>query len=83
MILEYLTITKNSSYDPNPNGYKGSIKLKGTYGTIELALNHDLSTQILAIVGNNAVDSARQIAQNLTADVFTVPALESKKATDL
>lgn len=83
MILEYLSITKNSNYDPNPNGYKGSISFKGAFGKIELALNHELSTQILALVGNNAVDSAKQLAQNLSADVFTVPALESKSATDL
>lgn len=83
MILDQLSITKNTTYDPNPSGYKGHIRFRGAYGAIELALNHELSAQILAIVGNNAVDSAKQLAQNLSTDVFTVPALESKSATDL
>lgn len=78
MILEDLQIHKNQSYDANPNGYTGRIKFKGQYGTIELALNHELSTKILAIVGANAVESAKELAHNLSADVFSVPALEVK-----
>jgi len=78
MILEELTIRRNQNYDPNPTGYKGQIRFKGQYGAIELALNHEVSSQILAIVGANAVETTRQIAQNLSADVFNVPAIEEK-----
>lgn len=78
MILEQLTITKNNSYDPIPTGYKGQIRIKGKYGAIELSLNHELSAKILAIIGNNAVDSAKELAENLSADVFTVPAIAGK-----
>lgn len=78
MIVERLEITKNMRYEANPNGYKGRIRFSGEHGEIELALSHELSTKILAIVGQNAVDFAKDLATNLAADVFTAPALEAK-----
>lgn len=80
MILEQLTITKNSSYSPNPDGFSGQLRFKSQYGAIELQLTPDLSAKILAVVGANAVEASKQIAQNLSADVFSVPAIESKPA---
>lgn len=80
MILEQLDITKNSSYHANPDGYTGRLRFKNAYGHVELALNGETSARILAVVAGSIVESAKDIATNLTAACVTVPAIESKPA---
>jgi hypothetical protein len=75
MILTSLNIYKNDSYMPNPDGYRGSLSFKNQYGDITLQLTADLSAKILALIGESAVQATRDIAQNLTAAVFSQPAL--------
>lgn len=73
MILDSLTIRRNQSYDTNPAGYTGSLRLQNRYGAIELALNEQVSAKILAVIGDSAVESAKDIAQQLSATVFSQP----------
>lgn len=77
MILTSLSINKNESYHPNPDGYRGSLSFKNQYGEISLQLTADLSAKILAIVGENAVEATRDIARNLSAAVFSQPQLQA------
>jgi hypothetical protein len=79
MILSTLTITKNQNYEANPDGYKGRLSFQNAYGTVELALNAETSAKILAVVAESVVESARDIATNLTAACLTVPALTNKR----
>jgi hypothetical protein len=81
VILTSLSIYKNDSYQPNPDGYRGSLSFKNSYGDITLQLTADLSAKILAIVGENAVEAARDIAKNLSAAVFSQPQLAAPEKT--
>lgn len=80
MILSTLTITKNQNYEANPDGYKGRLAFQNQYGTVELALNAETSAKILAVVAESVVESAKDIATNLTAACVTVPALANARA---
>jgi hypothetical protein len=75
MILTQLSIYKNESYQPNPDGYRGTLSFKNQYGDITLQLTPELSAKILALVGENAIEATRAVANNLTAAVFSQPAL--------
>lgn len=76
MILEGLEISMRNTWE-GPPGYRGRIKFKNERGTVEIALNDETSRKLLAVVAEQAVESARDIANNLAADVFTHPALEA------
>ena len=78
MILESLTITKNQSYEANPDGYRGYLRFRNTYGAIELTLNEETSAKILTVVGASAVESAKLIAGQLSSSVFAQTALPKK-----
>lgn len=83
MILEQLSITKNRSYDAQPDGFKGRVKFTNAQGTVELELNHEVSTKILAVVADAVVESAKDIAHNLSANVFTQLALPKNDRSSL
>jgi hypothetical protein len=80
MILEELTIRKNKAWEANPNGYTGMVRFKNAQGAVELALNHETSRRILAVVADTVVESSREIAANLTRDsIDSIPALMSEQ----
>lgn len=77
MILESLQINIRAGWEEGAGSYRGLIRFKGQYGTVELALTDEVSKKLLAVVGDAVVDSAREVATSLTADVFAAPRIES------
>ena len=78
MILENLVIARRNSWENGIGDFRGTLRIKGANGTIELAVDDEVSKRILAVVADSLVIAAKDIAQNLTAEVFTQPSLESK-----
>jgi hypothetical protein len=83
MILERLSITKKYSYKKTePLTYEGAIKYANERGEISITLNDETSRKVLAVIADQLVETSKQVAKNLTADVITAnPAIthESKQ----
>lgn len=81
MRLEQLTITR-VMWGAREGQYEGKIKYTNEYGSIDLALTHDVSMKLLGIVADSMIESSKQIARELTASVIdclpetVVPKLE-------
>jgi hypothetical protein len=67
MILEDLRIERQA-YGADKGKFKGSIRFSNDRSKIEMALTHDVSEQLLKVVGDCLVESAKELAMDLTAD---------------
>lgn len=81
MILQRLEITRGTGYSwDKDQSLRGKISFKGKQGTVDLDLNEEMATKLLAIVADGIVEAASDIAHNLTAEVITqVTAIEHVK----
>lgn len=80
MILEHIIINRVfAGTGAAVEQYKGVIKFKGSYGSVEIQLTDELSKRVLAVIGENAVEATRELAQKLSGEVFT--ALPSAQTT--
>ena len=79
MRLESLTIRKTWAHEKE-TGYKGEVLFVGPLGKVQLNLNHDLSTRVLAVLAEEVTAASRMIAEELTASVIEqvaeTPAIE-------
>tara|TARA_R110000868_G_scaffold148418_3_gene370368 strand:- start:950 stop:1189 length:240 start_codon:yes stop_codon:yes gene_type:complete len=78
MVLESLSINRRQTWEAGFGAYRGQIKFVNERGSVELTLDDETSRKLLAVVADATVESAKNIATNLTAEVFTQPQLESK-----
>lgn len=67
MILEKLEIERQS-YGPDKGKFKGSMRFANERSRIEMSLTHDVSERLLKVVGEALVDSAKELATELTSD---------------
>lgn len=67
MILEKLEIERQQ-WGTDKGKFKGSIRFANDKSRIEMALTHDVSERLLKVVGESLVDSAKELAGELTAD---------------
>lgn len=65
-----------------PDTYTGNLSFKGTYGSVTINLTADLSKAVLAAVAGCLVESSKELAEHLTAEVIAgaVPVLEAPVA---
>lgn len=78
MQLESLSIQRRI-YGPNEGKLEGEITFKNPRGKVQLVLNDEISQRLLAIVADGVVESSREIAVSLTAQVLTaIPAIEPR-----
>lgn len=79
IVLKSLTIRDINYYSYTQSGpvaYTGELEFRNGTGEVKLRLNEDLSKKILAVVGANMVESTKELARSLTADVISgVPVL--------
>ena len=81
MILKQLTIFRKNSWDEKCNSpLVGSIEFKNDLGSIKLDLSEEMAQKILAIVAEGVVESAKEVASKLTANLLVqgAPALEHR-----
>lgn len=81
MILEALRIDRGyiSAYD-RANGtispLTGEVTFAGSNGKVQLALNEETSKKILAVVAEQLVESSKELAEKMTAEIIqAAPAL--------
>ena len=78
MQLERLDISRKD-YGPNKGLMEGEITFKNPAGRIQLILNDDTCKKILELCAEGLVDSAKEVANHLTAEIITsMPLLENK-----
>jgi hypothetical protein len=71
MILQQLTISQVYKYKKDePLRYKGAIKYAGDYGEVSVTLNDETSRRVLAVIADQLVETSREIAQDLTAEII-------------
>jgi hypothetical protein len=80
IVLKSLTIRDSNYYSyssgSGPVAYTGELEFRNGTGEVKLRLNEDLSKKILAVVGESMIESTRDLARSLTADVISgVPVL--------
>lgn len=85
MKLEHMHIRPFYSYEEGfkEGFYRGEIKFTGTNGTVMINLTPAVAGRILAVVADDLVVASREIATQLTAEVFdharlASPALEAQ-----
>ncbi len=78
MQLEKIRIER-MEYGPNKGRLEGEITFKSPVGRVQTLLNDTLCTKILYVVAENLVETTKQIADNMTAEIITqTPALIQK-----
>jgi hypothetical protein len=77
MILQSLIIQRGSGFTwDKDKPLKGTIKFVDDNGSVELNLSEAMAQRLLEIVADGVVESAQQVATQLTASVLTqVPTL--------
>ena len=83
MIVSKIEIRKQGYY----GGYSGApkaetpydctIEIYGQSGKVELNLSPELTTRLMAIIGDEVVASSKRTAEAMTAEIITVSALPS------
>jgi hypothetical protein len=77
MQLERLEIRRNE-YGHNKGKMEGEITFKNPVGKIQLILTDDACKKILEFCAEGLVDSAKEVASRLTAEIITsTPLLEN------
>lgn len=80
MILKQLIITRKEKWQDPVMPLQGKAEFAGPKGEITIPLNEVTSQRIVELVSQQLVDSAREVAQLIAADVYSqVPALEHKE----
>lgn len=79
MILKSLSIRRRFvgyGDEPSPETlFEGSVEFEGRYGSVSCNLNGDTSRAVLAVVADSLVESSKDLADNLTAEIFNGAAL--------
>lgn len=81
LVLKSLSIRDTSYYSYTPSSsapitYVGELEFRGSNGEVKLKLNEDLSKKILAVVADSMVESTKELARGLTAEIISgLPAL--------
>jgi hypothetical protein len=57
--------------------YDCTIEIYGQSGKVELNLSPELTTRLMAIIGDEVVASSKRTAEAMTAEIITVAALPS------
>ena len=78
MLLKSLHMQR--PYYPTTGPLTGTIEFEAEHGKVELRLTEAACEQILRIVAGGMVDAAREVAEELTANIITAasPMLEHK-----
>ena len=69
MILQNITITR-ISYGDDEGQYDCSVGYTGANSRTKLSLDRDTTTKILAVVADLIVESSKEVAATLTAEVI-------------
>lgn len=79
IVLKSLTIRDTNYYGYEPRRevtYTGEFEFHGPSGKVTLKLDESLLKKILAVVAESMVESTKELARTLTADIISgVPAL--------
>jgi len=70
MQLERLSMQRKC-YGPNEGKLEGTISFKNPDGEIQIMLDDNSCHKILALCAEGLVNSAQQVAQNLTTAIIT------------
>jgi hypothetical protein len=65
-----------AEYGPNKGRYTGNMHFAGEYGGVEIVLSPDMSDAVLKICAEALVQNAKDVAQNLTAQLITQSGLQ-------
>lgn len=83
MKMKELHIEEIPSYVDSSGNYRGKIKFSGNNGVVEIHLNHERIKKILAVVADALVETSKDVAENLTAEIINqVPMLEGEVSDD-
>lgn len=79
MELRMLHLSRET-YGESKGRLKGKLSVTTSYGEIDLKLEDERAEQILQIVADQLVESAKEVAQNITREVLEhqAPALEHR-----
>jgi hypothetical protein len=69
MILDSLQV-ESDKYGPEPDKYKGKVRFKNGTGSVELTLDHEISTEILKLCAAGIVRNTAELAKAITANVI-------------
>jgi hypothetical protein len=69
MQLERLAITRET-WGVNKGQFTGAIEFSNQSGKIQLNLNHETGQKLLAVVAECLVDTAKEVATQLTTEVI-------------
>ena len=61
---------KLETYGVNKDRYTGSVEFANEHGTVEINLGPEVAEKILAVVADQLVESSKEIAANLTAEII-------------
>lgn len=78
MQLKELNIGLIPSYRSDAGNYEGKIKFVGETGEIVINIDHKFSQEILAVAAESLARSSKELAERMTAEVFTQNLLENK-----
>lgn len=89
MIISQIRISKQGYYGGNygrgalkpETPYDCTIEVVGVSGKTELNLSPELTTRLMAIIGDEVVASSKRTAEAMTAEIITVAALPSPKVS--
>lgn len=70
MQVERLEVHRRESYEEGVGTFKGTLRVKGAYGGIELILDSQLSEDVLKLCAESLTRATRELAQNMTAAVL-------------
>jgi hypothetical protein len=65
MRLHSLTITRNQSYDRNPDQLKGSVQFEGPSGKQEVTLSPSAILNLLSIIKEECCTSSTKISKDI------------------
>lgn len=74
MQLESLDVSLDK-YGEHKGKYVGRAKFASSYGSVEVVLSPQVSTEVLKLCADALVANAKDMAQNMTAEVITQAAL--------
>lgn len=81
MFISRITAYREGAYGGSPDPTKPfvlNIEVYGTFGKTELKVSPDLSRRIVEIIGDEVVNAAKDIAQNMSIEALageSAPAL--------
>ena len=79
MKLQKLHLARQE-YGKNVGELRGKVEFASEYGTVELALDEELSAQIVSLCADGIVRATQEVAKQMTADVIEGLALPAPEA---